>query len=208
MRYRSFLVILLLAAPATWLWAEPSKEVIVQTPLSQRAEVALETEETTSPQDGWTYDISGPAVLDSSAIQSLVPKLPIETPTYTRADIALDVFVTPGDDFDSTQFDVRVLAPDESKRTEYFFRVLLNDDPSQFYGTTLAQPVGPDHFRFFGADLKLSNSRNQQSSKRPQITGSISCVVSTRVNDPKQSRFSRGASSMIVRSEPIQLSLR
>ena len=183
MRYKDLLAPLFIVATATFIWAEPSKEVKYPQPLTPPANVTRQAK----------------------------PAAAAEDVTYTVADIGLDLAITPGKDLASTTFDVHVKAPagyefseDPAQTT---FQVTFAELPGKTLYTNRVEVVAPHRYRFTGAGLRHADS-NGELLKLPQIADTTTCTVSTYLLDPKQSRYSRGANVMVVQSDSMQLTLR
>lgn len=194
MRYRDLLTVLFLVATASWIWAEPTREVKMATPASAT--------------EGWTVpnlDLDGSTRrIEQSGEKPAEPKRPSPAPVLTPG---LEVSLRPGKDLASTIFDVQLRGRDglelvgDGPSPGMF---LLRFDPAASDLTVVHNPslVGPNRWRFRGSDVKgldqAALSRFEQAT----------LVISATMIDEKQSRFSRGANFLVVESEPVHLSFR
>ena len=191
MRYRDLLTVLFLIATASWIWAEPTRQVKIATPASAT--------------EGWTVpnlDLEG----STQRIEQAGEKEPRPVPAAPLTP-ELQLQLQPGKDLASTTFEVALRGREGLElrgRGLGTASFTLRFDPATSGALTVDNPrsVGPNRWRFQGSDV--SGLDPAAISRLEQAT----VMVSALVFDEKQSRYSRGANFVIVESEPVHLSFR
>jgi hypothetical protein len=182
MRYRKLIIVLFIVATASFLWAEPSREVLAP---NQRESLS----------EGWSI----PNLTEPEA-----PPKPISLNNFSDEEFQLKLAVIPGTNLESTTFRVAFTGPAgfdlmRDGGSNVPLMVTLKDETGQRMLTTKLSKSGQNRWRFKGADLQGNGDK---------IEGACTFQVSTFIRDQNQSRFSRGARVITVESEPVRVAFR
>jgi hypothetical protein len=173
-KYKHLIIVLFIVATASWLWAEPSLQVMAPT-----RQPTLEPEPVDSEgRISWT--------------------------DYQRDEFGLAVSVEPGKTFDDSVFEVAFHGPegfDLARDGGGQVRFFLESKESSLCTGKLTK-VGPNRWRFRGSELE--GFVGEKAAVERLMTGETTLSVSTFLVDERQGRFSRGANIMTVQSEPVQ----
>jgi hypothetical protein len=197
-RYQDLLAALFIVATASWIWAQPSEEV--RLPSS-----------TTVARPSSSSQGSRPDPRPDQTPQQATPSRPnpLSWSNYQSSEFALKLDVTPGQDLASTTFDVTFTGPrgfDLAKDggSGSHFALCVDRNSALSLHTDKARRTGSNSWRFQGSDLQ----RDDGQAGLPEIHRRHRIEVTTLLSDEKQSRFSRGANVMLLRSQPAVLTLR
>lgn len=217
MRYKDFLIILLLLAVASWTWAEPSRKpepAVIQPTLSQDTDTRQ-----ASPLQDWTVpnlDLQGAEERISGSGRPIVPlsdfdriRHPLLEPLEVGSAAPLEVLVVPGRDFDSTHFEIWVA---KDKREEVAplqtvaFELFIESEPRRL-GVSSAVPTGSHSWTFTGADVVPIGGGTPYAGWNRELKTPALVSFRTHLLLAESNRFSRGANTTLLRSAPFVLKL-